>query len=323
MGRKLWLFVLLAATARTIAGQECTNTVLVSFYDQLTTSEIETLNTNDIEVRMAGSSLPVLSFSRDFSNRLLILLETDGASKSDKLGDLVIAVTRQARTAPDGKPVAFGIFAQKSVFTKGFFSDPEKRTAAVNDVIEEAGSMGQRVALWDSLHAALQQFGPHQPGDTVLLIGDPYDDISHHKADDVEKEYLTSGTRFFMMRRMHASHVDRDFSWSTHELEKTVLERMTQETGGLLSEYVPSLIRFAWAGYMVTVQLPPGMDKPHKWKVQFRGPAVRMHRKTNFYYPVLLPPCDSRAAATKEAADRRPNDGRPNQGKPDGIVSKK
>jgi len=319
MGRRLWLFLLLAATARGLAAQECTNTVLVSFYDQLTTNEIQTLNPDDIEARMAGSSLPILSFSRDFDNRLLILLETDGAAKSEKLGDLVEMVTRQARSAPEGKPVAFGIFAQKAVFSKGFFPDPQKRTAAVNDVIEEAGSLGKRVALWDSLHEALAQFGPHQPGDTVLLIGDPYDDISHHTAEDVEKEFLSHGTRFFMMRRMHASRVDRDFTWSTHELEKIVLERMTQETGGLLSEYVPSLIRFAWAGYMIKLQLPPGMEKPHHWKVQFRGTAVRAHRKTNFYYPALLPPCSSQAAGQyKEAADAKSN-----PDKAEGIVSKK
>lgn len=319
MGRRLWLFVLLAATARSIAAQECTNTVLVSFYDQLTTNEIQTLQPDDLQIRMSGSELPILGFSRDFNNRLLILLQTEGAGKSEKLSDLIEMVTRQARTAPDGKPVAFGIFAQKAIFTKGFEEDEKKRTAAVNDVIEEAGSLGKRVALWDSLHEALEQFGPHQPGDTVLLIGDPYDDISHHNADDVEREFLTSGTRFFMMRRMHASHVDRDFTWSTHELEKTVLERMTQETGGLLSEYVPSLIRFAWAGYMVTLKLPSDMSHPHKWKVQFRGSAARSHRKTNFYYPALLPPCNSRAAGSYKEVEN----GKLDLEKQNGVVSKK
>ncbi|HKV94972.1 MAG TPA: hypothetical protein VJW20_20670 [Candidatus Angelobacter sp.] len=316
MGRRLWLFVLLAATTQGIAAQDCTNTVLVSFYDQLTTNEIQTLKSDDVEVRMSGSDLPILGFSRDFDNRLLILLETEGAAKSDKLEDLVEMVTRQARTAPDGKPVAFGIFVQKAVFTKGFQQDEKKRTAAVNDVIEEAGSLGKHVALWDSLHEALQQFGPHQPGDTVLLIGDPYDDISHHSAVEVEKEFLSSGTRFFMMRRMHASRVDRDFTWNTHDLEKSVLARMTQETGGLLSEYVASLIRFAWAGYMVTVKLPPEMNHPHKWKVLFRGPAAHMHRKTNFYYPTLLPPCNSRAAGSYKETEN----GKLNQEKLDGAV---
>jgi len=295
MGLRLGLFILFAACCAT--GQNCTNTVLVSFYDQLTTNEIQTLKSSDIEVRMSDSSLPVLSFTREFNNRLLILLQTEGAAKNDKLADIVNLVTQQARTAPNGKPVAFGVFSQKALFTEDFLSDAEERTAAVNEVIEQAGSLGKRVALWDALHEALGRFGPHQPGDTVLLVGDPYDDASHHSAGDVEKEFMTKGTRLFMMRRVHASHVERDFMWTSHDLEKSALDRITQETGGLLSEYVASLIRFAWAGYLMEIKLPPGMDKPHKWKVQFRGPAAVAHRKTNFYYPALLPPCNSESAA--------------------------
>jgi hypothetical protein len=282
-------FVLLLSSGA--AAQECTTTVLVSFYDQLTKNEIETLKTDDLEVKIDGKKLPVLSASRDFNNRLLILLETEGSGKSEKLADLVETVTRQARQAPEGKPVAFGVFAERTSFTKGFSSEPEMRTAAVNEVVEGAGPLGKRVALWDALHEALALFGPHQPGDTILLIGDPYDDSSHHSADTVEKEFLASGTRLFMMRRMHASHVDRDFLWNSHEQEKTVLARITQETGGLLSEYVASLIRFAWAGYILEIQLPPKVHHPHAWKVQFRGPATETHRKTNFYYPARVPAC--------------------------------
>jgi hypothetical protein len=296
MGLKLRILLLLALASRWAGGQECTTTVLVSFYDQLTTSEIQTLKSEDIEVRMSGASLPVLSASRDFHNRLLILLETEGAGKNEKLENLVDQVTQQARTAPEGKPVAFGIFAEKALFTREFLADPEKRTAAINGVIEEAGSLGKHVALWDALHQALEQFGPHQPGDTILLVGDPYDDSSRHSAHDVEKEFLSRGTRLFIMRRLHASRVDRDFMWNSHDLEKSTLDRLTQETGGLLSEYVPSLIRFAWAGYLLEVKLPAGMDKPRKWKVQFRGPAAQAHRKTNFYYPALLPPCQDKQA---------------------------
>jgi hypothetical protein len=297
MARRLWLSLLMAFSACYAAGQGCTDTILVSFYDQLTTNEIETLKSEDIDARLSGSSLPVLALSRDFNNRLLILLQTEGAARSDKLEEIVDMVTQQARTAPEGKPVAFGVFSQKALFTGGFVADVEKRTAAVNEVIEQAGSLGKRVALWDALHEALARFGPHQPGDTILLVGDPYDDASHHSAGDVEREFLAKGTRLFMMRRMHGSRVDRDFMWSSHELEKSTLDRITQETGGLLSEYVASLIRFAWAGYLMEIRLPQGMNKPHKWKVQFRGPAAQTHRKTNFYYPALLPPCRTEAAA--------------------------
>jgi hypothetical protein len=284
--------------------QECTTTVLASFYDQLTKDEIETLKPSDLEIKIDGKRLPVVSASRDFNNRLLILLETEGSAKNEKLSDLVSTVTQQARQAPAGKPVAFGVFAEKATFTKGFSSEPEMRTAAINEVVEGAPPLGKRVALWDAMHEALALFGPHQPGDTVLLVGDPYDDASHRSPESVEKEFIANGTRLFMMRRTQGSRVERDFMWQTHDLEKMVLARTTEETGGLLSVYVASLIRFAWAGYMLEIKLPPGMGRPHKWKVQFRGEAAETHRKTNFYYPARFPACEREdAPRKKESAD--------------------
>jgi hypothetical protein len=280
--------------------QECTVTVLASFYDQLTKDEIETLKPDDLEIKIDGKRLPVLSASRDFNNRLLILLETEGSAKNEKLSGLVSIVTQQARQAPAGKPVAFGVFAEKATFTKGFSSEPEMRTAAINEVIEGAPPLGKRVALWDALHEALALFGPHQPGDTVLLVGDPYDDSSHRSPESVEKEFVVNGTRLFMMRRTEGSRVERDFMWQTHDLEKMVLARTTEETGGLLSMYVASLIRFAWAGYMLEIKLPPGMSRPHKWKVQFRGDAAVTHRKTNFYYPARFPACNQEETPLKK-----------------------
>ena len=280
--------------------QQCTTTVLASFYDQLTKDEIETLKPGDLEIKIDGKKLPVLSASRDFHNRLVILLQTEGSAKNDKLADLVTIVTQQARQAPEGKPVAFGVFAEKATFTKGFSSQPEMRTAAINEVVEGAPPLGKRVALWDALHEALTLFGPHQPGDTVLLVGDPYDDSSHHSPESVEKEFIMSGTRFFMMRRTQGSRVERDFLWQNHDLEKMVLARMADETGGLLSLYVASLIRFAWAGYMLEIKLPPGMGRPHKWKVQFRGDAAQTHRKTNFYYPARFPACEQADSPLKK-----------------------
>jgi hypothetical protein len=280
--------------------QECTVTVLASFYDQLTKDEIETLKPADLEIKIDGKRLPVLSASRDFNNRLLILLETEGSAKNEKLSSLVSTVTQQARQAPAGKPVAFGVFAEKATFTKGFSSEPEMRTAAINEVIEGAPPLGKRVALWDALHEALALFGPHQPGDTVLLVGDPYDDSSHRSPESVEKEFVANGTRLFMMRRTEGSRVERDFMWQTHDLEKMVLARTTEETGGLLSMYVASLIRFAWAGYMLEIKLPPGMSRPHKWKVQFRGDAAVTHRKTNFYYPARFPACNQEETPLKK-----------------------
>ena len=70
------LFALLVSSQ--LMAQECTTKVLASFYDQLTKDEIETLKPGDLEIKIDGQKLPVLSASRDFNNRLLILLETEG-----------------------------------------------------------------------------------------------------------------------------------------------------------------------------------------------------------------------------------------------------
>lgn len=296
MKRSFWLFLIFALSRCCMAQEDCTRAVLVSFYDQLTKDEIQTLKTEDLELRFDDKRLPVLEANREFDNRLLILLETQGAAKNKRLDEVVDAVMLQARQAPDGKPVAFGIFSDKAVFTKGFFGDPKERTRAIAEVMEEAGKLGKRVALWDALRQAIKMFGPHQPGDTILLVSDPYDDNSSVKGDLVEKELLTANTRLFMMRRLRQSHVDQDFLWSSHSYEKTLIERMTQETGGLWSEYVPTLIRFAWAGYLVEIKLPAGVKEPHKWKIAFRGDAVQLHRKTNYYFPVRFPPCSEKTA---------------------------
>jgi hypothetical protein len=138
MKQKIWLAVfmainVLAVTACSAAAQECTSTVLVSFYDQLTKNEIETLKSTDIEVRVGGKTVPLLNATRDFNNRVLVLVETDGAAKNDRIDEVVDMVTRQARQADEGKPVAFGMFAEKAFFTKTFLPDPAKRSAAISE----------------------------------------------------------------------------------------------------------------------------------------------------------------------------------------------
>jgi hypothetical protein len=300
MKRTVWLaLVSLSVVAPGYAvQQDCTRTVLVSFYDQPTKNEIQTLKTEDFELKIDGKKLPVVSSTRDFTNRLLILLETQGAAKNYHLDEIVSEVTAQARQMGEGEPVAFGVFGEKAVFTKGFFTHTDRRTTAINEVMEEAGHLGKRVALWEALHNALKVFGPHEPGDTILVVTDPYDDKSRISAETVEKEFIERGTRLFMMRRIRQSRVDQaDYAWNTHGFERMIIDRITQETGGLWSEYVPTLVRFAWAGYMLEIKLPPGMDHPHKWKVQFQGEAAQVHRRTNFYFPARFPSCSAESAS--------------------------
>ena len=179
----VWLFLIFAVTPYCVGQQDCTSTVLVSFYDQLTKDEIQTLKTEDFEIKVDGKKFPVASSSRDFNNRLLILLETQGAAKNEHLDDIVTAVTAQARQAPEGEPVAFGIFAEKAIFTKGFYRNENRRTSAINEVMEEAGNW---VSAWPSGKPCIRRSNSLACTSRVTQSWwstDPYDDKSSISAE--------------------------------------------------------------------------------------------------------------------------------------------
>jgi hypothetical protein len=229
----------------------------------------------------------VVSAEQRYHNRLLVLVETDSLGKNDKLRDKVDIVTRWARQVPEGEPLAFGIFGQKALFTKGFFSDSKERTAAINEIIEERDSVGKTSALFDALHEAVGLFGEHQPGDTLLLVSDDFDDASHHSPGDLEKEFVSHGIRLFLILRQNLSRVGRDFNWSPHT-EGEILVRISRETGGAYSEFSPAFFRFSWAGYMVGISVPAG--NKGKLKIKLKG-DTEYYRKAVLYYPERLPTC--------------------------------
>src|ERR1700746_1057976 len=168
--------------------QNCTTSVVINVFDEKLKIDVETLKAEDFRAHMSRGPVTVSNLDQKYDSRLLVLLETDGANKDSKVQDVVETITRMAQQGPEGKPIAFGIYADHAVFTKDFLVDPEKRRVEIGAIIEQADSLGKRVALFDALHQALQLFGAHQPGDTILLVGSPYDDKSNHSLDDIEKE---------------------------------------------------------------------------------------------------------------------------------------
>jgi SpoU rRNA methylase family enzyme len=237
----------------------------------------------------------VISATRKFNNRLLILLETDGAQDNSRIAQVVKAVTRWVRQVPEGKPIAFGAFAQRAVFTKGFSAEPQERTDEINEVVEQANSLGKRVALFDALHQALALFGPHQPGDTILLVSDPYDDTSKHSSNDVENEFISSGTRLATMLRQPLSRVGRDFAWKSHERERALLERITARTGGAYTDFKTYLFGFSWKGYMLGLKTTEPARDQKKWKLELRKSAALSKWHPRLYYPERLISCGNTA----------------------------
>lgn len=297
--RSVWLSLLLLSSMA--VAQECTTYIVVPVVDHETGEEIDNLKLADFSAQSGSSALPVVSAEHKFSNRLLVLLEADGIQSNEKLDYQVKTITKMAREAADGKPIALGVYADRAIFTKHFSSDEKQRAAEISSVIEQTGTLGKHVALYDALHEALQQFGQHQPGDTILLMGDPYDDNSRRSADQLEKEFLRSGTRLAVMLRQPFSRVNRDFMWSNHKREKATFDLLTAKTGGSYTVYEEHLFDFPWKGYMLGVQIPNGRRIPKKWKLQLSDSAPVEGRHPRLYYPEQLPGCATQATATAAA----------------------
>lgn len=278
--------------ASTAYSQECTTSVVVNVFDDTLHIDVQTLKAEDFQARMDNNTLAIVNMGQKYDSRLLVLVETDGSAKDAKLQDVVDTMTRMARQAPEGKPVAFGVYASRAVFTKGFIADPEERRIEIGAVIEQANSLGKRVALFDALHEGLQLFGQHQPGDAILLVGGPYDDKSSHSLSEVEKEFLATGTRFMAMLRRPMSFVARDdFMFNSHEAEKSLFWDFAERTGGAHSEFDPRFFGFGWRGYMMEIKVPESATKPHKWSLRLRSDVRSTFKHTKIFYPELLPPC--------------------------------
>src|SRR5215471_10294956 len=295
----LWLALLLFSVCLSPAfGQTCTSYTVVSAFDRKSGDDVTNLNPEDFEAKLGKNSLPVVSAELNFSNRLLVLLQTDGTN-NDRIEDVVSLATRLAREAPEGRQLAFGAFAQRSLFTRGFSGDPGERARQISAVIEEAPTLGKRIAIYEALHHALALFGMHEPGDTILVVADGYDDGSEHSGDSVEKEFVATGTRLLVMLRQTPSHVMGNFMWRNPELDRAILERIAARSGGVYTMFNAYAFGMAWRGYMLGIDVPEGGAKAHKWKLRLHSTITKPRRRFNLYYPEQLPPCAATLAQAR------------------------
>ncbi len=296
LGLSIFLLSFFVVPAKA-AGQACTSYVVVSAFDHKTGDDIKNLNAGDFQAKLGKAEVDIVSATQQFDDRLLVLLQTDG-TRNEKIEDVISLATRLVRQAPEGKPIAFGVFVKRALFTKGFITDPKERGTEISGIAEEEPSLGKEVHLYNALHQALALFGPHQPGDTVLLITDGYDEGSHRSGSEVEKEFVASGTRLMVMLRRTPSHVSGNFLWTSPEPQIRLMEAISTATGGTYTMFSARDFEFAWHGYMLGILLPEG-KKTKKLKVQLQGVAAETYRRPNLYYPERLPACGAAITATR------------------------
>src|SRR5437762_7877861 len=117
----LWIIVLLVSSFGT--AQDCTTYALLDAFDQKTTLGIDGLKAQDFEAEMGNRSLPVLSVTGNLNNRVLVLAEVDNSIPDNSIAELQEMLDR----APGQRPIAVGVFADRALFTKEFFTNPAQR----------------------------------------------------------------------------------------------------------------------------------------------------------------------------------------------------
>ena len=292
--RTFSILPLLLAVASGFAGaQQCTTSVAVNAFDARTKAAIHGLTPADFSARLNHSKLDVVSVEPVFRNRVLMLLDASGgnAASLNAVADLV-------REAPPGMPVAFGVFAEHTVLSRGFVSDSDQLNQAIDGVVARAAHIGTRSAIANSLTQSLQLFGAHRPGDTIVLISSGHAHLSEQNVRALKNELRRHGTRLqllFGLLPAAASSQDgaaQIFSpWNVAVSFDSALIRLAKSTGGVLMGFMNSeWTEVATSGYMLSLNVPANVHRGDNWSLQMRA-AGNDVPPADLFYPEQLAPC--------------------------------
>lgn len=299
--RYTWLWILLAACPA--LSQECTVYMVVDPFDKVTHIGIDGLKADDFEAKLGNASVPVVSSTQSFNSRVLVLVQAGGSSEDPHILELARRVAEMARQAPADRPLAFGAFGNRTSFTKGFPRNSQDRNAGIDEVMSRLSSLGKDAAIFDALHEGIALFGQEQPGDTIVLVSSEHDIKSKRNDQDLEKEFNQHHVRLLatVFTREVAevqTLTSRIQNMDRKRGEIFTLHRLATITGGAYTHGLnPDMIDFAWAGYLLGVRTPAGLDKPKSWKLQLRGDAAKTHKDALIYQPYSLAPCGTTTAS--------------------------
>lgn len=295
-------FSLIVLITSGLFAQTCTTYAIVDPFDGKTNRGIDDLKAADFEARAGGHPLPIVGVTQSLNNRVLVLLQLSNSAEKQEMQNEARKIGDLVRYAPAGRAIAFGVFAEKAVISSDFSTDPQKRAAAIDDVVARAAELaGKTSALYDSLHEAIGVFGPRQPGDTILLMSDGKDITSKRNPGDLEKEFLANGVRLLVViEAIPTMGAKTTMRGTRFALPTPELKSLSTRTGGAYKYFeTGGMLDFAWAGYMLGLQIPNSWDKPKDWQIQVKDSMGKVDKKAMVYAPAKLAPC---AIATSTAA---------------------
>jgi hypothetical protein len=292
--------ILVFFVAGSLFAQNCSTYAVVDPFDGKTHRGIDGLKAESFEARAGSISLPIVSAAQNFNSRVLVLLQIGNSPEQTKMQAEARVIADVVRAAPAGRPIAFGLFAEKTFLSHDFAVDPKKRAAAVDEVLIQATQLpGKTSAVYDSLHEAIAAFGPHQPGDTILLMGDGVDHSSKRNPTDLKKEFLASGTRLLVVIEPDVTPTVAN-TMAGYHIKKVApdLKFLSSVTGGAFRySEAGHILDFAWAGYMLEIQVPAKWDTPKEWELRVKDSSGKIDKNAFLYFPLKLAPCGSLTAS--------------------------
>jgi len=280
--------------------QQCTTEVPVNAFDSTTRAFLYGLTPADFDAALGRAQLTISSVRPVFRNRVLVLL--DSRHNHDRA--LLRTTSALVSEAPPGMPVAFGILGDRGVFTRKFITDPDDLSSAVERVVAHSNSSGEAIALSAGLTEALDVFGAHQPGDTILLVTSGVEHESRKKMEQLRTEFRRRGIRLQLLMGLLPLAAGRpaDFAelisaWDQTENFSAQLIHLANVTGGALMGFMNSdWLHAASSGYMLSIVMP-ATSKPRNWKLRIRD-AGNDVPPADLFYPDHLVPCAAPMVAT-------------------------
>lgn len=291
----------LVLAASLASAQQCATQVAVNAFDSHTRDFLYGLTPEDFNATSGHLQLRVAAVKPVFRNRVLVLL--DAGSNPDK-GSLQ-QMAELVEEAPLGVPVAFGIFAHRAAFTPGFITDPARLGSAIKRVVAESPTRGEGSDLNGALQEALTKFGPHQAGDTILLVTSGVDHESNRAMRRLHREFRRRGTRLQLLMGLWPSPasatrgVAQLFSdWDAADRFSSKLIVLANSTGGALMGFMNSdWLHAASSGYMLTILTPARMTSARNWNLRIRD-AGNDVPPADLFYPEQIGPCSAPVMAS-------------------------
>ena len=295
--------------------QDCSKTIPALLVNEETRQAVSSMTAERLHAKAGKLAIPVTALEPITSFRVLILIDASGSMdptdqpfshQRKALEVLKTALDELLDQLPPHVRLEFGVFNNNAAFGPEFTADAQQLRKTLADSMERTKAHRVKsTALYDAVREALERFDPPEPGDSILMLTDGGDNVSHANPEKIEEEAARRGVRLFTVLFLGGKSASSPSEGTPQEMFD-----LAERTGG--SVHVIDATNTAWiyakeqekakqefrqfwsnavlSGYLVHLKVPADGGKQRKWLLAVdRLPGQK--NKILLAYPSRLPPC--------------------------------